>query len=159
MAGVPDNFEAGYDATNGYGYTKKDEADLADWNECSFKMTGALNKNATWGDDLTFPAIKVTWSYAEHEDYTEETAHGNWSGGSLWISKDSSAGFSSNNLTVEVSDGGSTYTTLASDKYSVSDTNWVSTTWADLTAALGGEPSGNIFIRVTDGSTRYTFEN
>ena len=31
-------------------------------------MTGALNKNATWGDDVEFPSIKVTWSYAEHRD-------------------------------------------------------------------------------------------
>ncbi|MCI8292074.1 MAG: hypothetical protein HFH53_00865 [Hespellia sp.] len=68
VAGVPENFEAGYSADTGYGYTKKDEADLTDWNDCSFELTGALNKNATWGDDLAFPAIKVTWSYAEHRD-------------------------------------------------------------------------------------------
>ena len=159
VAGVPGNFEAGYDSTNGYGYTKKDEADLSPWNKCSFKMTGALNQNATWGDDLTFPAIKVTWSFAEHQDYTEETAHGSWSGGSLWLAVDAKTGFSSSNLKVEVSDGGTNYVELASGKYNVNSTNWVSTTWANITEALGGEPSGKAFIRITDGATRYTFEN
>ncbi len=68
VAGIPGNYEAGYTEADGYQYTLKDEADLTDWNECSFNMTGALNKNAKWGDDLDFPAIKVTWSYAEHRD-------------------------------------------------------------------------------------------
>ena len=68
IAGVPENYEPGYVAGTGYAYTKKAEADLADWNDCSFALTGALNKNATWGDDMEFPSIKVTWSYAEHSD-------------------------------------------------------------------------------------------
>lgn len=68
VAGVPDNYEPGYTEGTGYAYTKKADADLVDWNECSFKMTGALNKNATWGDGMKFPSIKVTWSYAEHSD-------------------------------------------------------------------------------------------
>ncbi len=68
IAGVPENYEPGYVAGTGYAYTKKAEADLADWNDCSFALTGALNKNATWGDDMEFPSIKVTWSYAEHRD-------------------------------------------------------------------------------------------
>ncbi len=68
VAGIPGNYEAGYTEADGYKYVLKDEADLTDWNECSFKMTGALNMNAKWGDDLDFPAIKVTWSYAEHRD-------------------------------------------------------------------------------------------
>lgn len=67
IAGVPENYEPGYTEGSGYAYTKK-TTDLADWNDCSFKMTGALNKNATWGDDMEFPSIKVTWSYAEHSD-------------------------------------------------------------------------------------------
>lgn len=74
--GVPENYEAGYDATNKkYEYTKKDEADLTDWNDCSFLLTGAVNMNATWGDDVTFPTIKVTWSYKEHTDaYVDNTS-------------------------------------------------------------------------------------
>lgn len=76
VAGVPGNYKAGYDAAaQKYEYTKKDEADLTDWNECSFILTGAINKNATWGDDVTFPEIKVTWSYAEHTDaYVDNTS-------------------------------------------------------------------------------------
>lgn len=69
VEGVEENFEAGYNSTDSkYEYTLKDEADLVDWNDCSFNMTGALNKGATWGDNVTFPEIKVTWSYAEHRD-------------------------------------------------------------------------------------------
>lgn len=68
VAGVPGNYEPGYDTTDGYAYTKKDEADLIDWNECSFILTGAVNTNATWGDNVTFPTIKVTWSVKEHTD-------------------------------------------------------------------------------------------
>lgn len=64
--GTPTNFEATYSADNGYGYTKK-SGDLT-WNSYSFYMTGALNMNAEWGDDLVFPEIKITWSYAEHVD-------------------------------------------------------------------------------------------
>lgn len=65
--GVTANYTPGYN--NGkYEYVKKDEADLTDWNECSFILTGAINTNATWGDNVTFPEIKVTWSYKEHVD-------------------------------------------------------------------------------------------
>lgn len=67
VAGIPGNYEAGYDATNGYQYTKKTTG-LTEWKKCSFILTGALNKNAKWGDDVTFPEIKVTWSYKEHSD-------------------------------------------------------------------------------------------
>lgn len=70
VAGIPGNYEAGYTTDGGYKYALKDEADLTDWNSCSFKMTGALNKNAKWGDNINFPAIKVTWSYAEHSAAT-----------------------------------------------------------------------------------------
>ncbi len=68
VAGVPDNYEAGYDETDGYQYVKKADDALADWNDCSFMLTGAVNKNATWGEDIVFPEIKVTWSYKEHTD-------------------------------------------------------------------------------------------
>ncbi len=48
VAGVPGNYEVGYDADAGkYEYTKKAESALTDWNECSFILTGAINKNAT----------------------------------------------------------------------------------------------------------------
>lgn len=48
--------------------TRKKTTGLTDWNKCSFILTGAINTNATWGDNVTFPTIKVTWSYAEHKD-------------------------------------------------------------------------------------------
>lgn len=62
VAGVPGNYEAGYDTTKGYEYVKKTSG-LTDWNDCSFILTGAINKGATWGDNVKFPEIKVTWSY------------------------------------------------------------------------------------------------
>lgn len=65
VPGNKDNYEPKYDSTDGYGYQKKTTG-LADWSDCSFYLTGALNLDATWGDDLEFPDIKVTWSYAEN---------------------------------------------------------------------------------------------
>lgn len=64
VEGRPSNYEASYDS-NGYGYKKK--ADAAGWRECSFYLTGALNKDAKWGDGIKFPKIKVTWSYKENK--------------------------------------------------------------------------------------------
>lgn len=64
VAGVPDNYEPKYVSGNGYTYEKKDDA--SGWNDCSFALTGALNKNAKWGDEVNFPEITVTWSYKEH---------------------------------------------------------------------------------------------
>lgn len=155
VAGVPGNFEPKYDSTNGYGYVLKTSGTTA-WNKCAFNLTGALNKNAEWGDNLTFPAIKVTWSYAEHQDYTDETGFGNWDGSTLWLGADSTTGFSSSNVTVELSGDGTTYVALASDKYDVNSDNWVSVTWDNATEALGGDLKS---VRITDGTTRYTFEN
>lgn len=67
VAGIPGNYEAGYTQADGYKYVLKTSG-LTDWNKCSYKLTGAVNKNATWGDNVTFPAIKVTWSVKEHTD-------------------------------------------------------------------------------------------
>lgn len=66
VAGVPDNYEPKYVSGNGYTYEKK--GDASGWNDCSFALTGALNKNAKWGDEVNFPEITVTWSYKEHTD-------------------------------------------------------------------------------------------
>ena len=38
-----------------------------------------MNKNATWEDDVTFPAIKVTWSYEEHSDDPAIAINGTYS--------------------------------------------------------------------------------
>lgn len=71
VEGKPDNYVEHYDPqTEKYGYVLKTpaEGEELEWNECSYTLTGALNTNATWGDEVTFPAIKVTWSWAEHSD-------------------------------------------------------------------------------------------
>ncbi len=155
LEGVPDNFAVTVE-DGAYKYSAKDGA--TGWKKTTVKLSGKTN-NMDVPSDMTAPVIKLTWTVAKHEDYTDATAHGNWSGGSLWLAKDASTGFSTTGLVVEVSDGGTTYQTLASDKYSISDAGWISTTWDNLVSSLGSEPTGNIFVRVTDGTTRYVFEN
>lgn len=157
LDGVPGNFEATV-KDGKYVYAAKDAADASTWKKTAIKLSGKTNQMDV-AADMTAPAIKLTWTIAKHVDYTDKTAHGNWSDGTLWLGKDSSTGFSSSDLTVEVSDGGTDYTALTSGKYSVNDANWVSVTWGNITEALGGQVSGTAYVRITDGSTRYTFEN
>lgn len=66
VAGKKDNYEPSWSQGGGYIYKLK-TGDLT-WNSCSYNMIGALNLNAEWGDTVTFPAIKVTWSYAAHQE-------------------------------------------------------------------------------------------
>ena len=69
VAGVPDNYKEVWDGTaEKYAYELKAQDQLSAWNSCSYNLVGALNKHATWEDGVTFPEIKVTWSYAEHSD-------------------------------------------------------------------------------------------
>lgn len=157
LAGVPDNFGVTVES-GAYKYAIKSDADATKWSKTTVKLSGKTNKMDVTSD-MTAPKIKLTWTIAKHEDYTDTTAHGNWSGGKLWLSKDGSEGFSTTGLIVEVSDGGTAYNVLASDKYSVSDTGWVSTTWNDILAGIGSELTGTAYVRVTDGNTRYVFEN
>ncbi|MCI9094399.1 MAG: hypothetical protein HFG85_00870 [Dorea sp.] len=163
IAGVKDNFEVKGDGSK-FVFQVKTDADETKWQKTTVQLVGKTNQKdvPTGAGAMTTPTINLTWTVGKHETaptYTEEEAYGSWGGDGLWLAKDSSNGFSSSNLTVEVSDGGTTYVALASDKYSVSEANWVSTTWENMIEAIGAEPSGNIFIRITDGSTRYTFEN
>lgn len=147
--------------------------------KASFRYVAKLSESKTWTkNDISKLTIAydiegvAPEKYAEVEkscvqglyneggqSYTDEEGYGTWSGSTLWIAKDSSNGFSSSNVTVEVSDGGTTYVTLSADKYSLNDANWISTTWANITSALGAEPSGTVYVRITDGTTRYTFAN
>lgn len=160
LDGVPGNFEATV-KDGKYVYAAKDDAEESSWKKTTIKLAGKTNQMDV-AADMTAPTIKLTWTIAKHETaptYTEAAAHGEWVGSSLWLGKDSSTGFSSSDLTVEVSDGGTTYTALASDKYNVNDENWVTVTWENITEVFGGEPSEKAYVRVTDGSTRYTFEN
>lgn len=155
LDGVADNFEAKLE-DGAYKYVAK--ADAAGWNSTTVKLTGKTNK-VDVPDAMTAPQITLTWTIAKHVDaptYTEETCHGNWSAGVLWLAKDSSTGFSSSSLTVEVSEDGSNYSTVATDKYTVDENNWISMPWASITETLGAEPSGTYYVRITDGSVRYT---
>lgn len=75
VPGVEANYEPKYVEGTGYTYALKTSG-LADWQKCSFILTGAINMNedVKWGDNVTFPTIKVTWSYKEHTDaYVSET--------------------------------------------------------------------------------------
>lgn len=71
VKGTKGNYKANYDQSTGYQYvldeTKKQDGNYV-WESCSYNLTGALNKNAEWGDSLEFPQIQVTWSYTEHQD-------------------------------------------------------------------------------------------
>lgn len=65
--GIESNYDLKYDATNSkYVYSPK--ASATGWNKVGFAMTGAINTNAEWGENVKFPKVEVTWSYAEHTD-------------------------------------------------------------------------------------------
>lgn len=134
--GVKANFEGKYTEGTGYGYVKKADDALTDWNDCSYIMTGALNENASWGDNLTFPTITVTWSYAEHVDAVE--AHGSVTNGTLWMAKDSSTGFSERPSSLKV-DG------VEKTDYSFNSKGWISMT----------APASGSVILITVGDTTY----
>ncbi|HCT91826.1 MAG TPA: hypothetical protein DF613_10690 [Lachnospiraceae bacterium] len=173
VVGKPNNFAVTANtSTNKFEYDVRTNTDtenggtaLDAWDSTTLTLSGKTNQKDVSADGMTAPQINLTWTIGKHQTtppaptYTEETAYGTWGGNDLWLAKDSSDGFSSNSLTVEVSDGGTNYTALASDKYSVNDANWVSVSWDNIAEALGGEPSGTVYIRVTDGTTRYTFTN
>lgn len=154
LAGKQDNFVVKSESGE-FKYVAKDDA--AGWEKTSVQLSGKTNE-VDVPSDMTAPTIQLTWTIEKHMAYTDETGYGNWSG-DLWLGKDSSTGFDSSSLTVEVSDGGTTYIPVASDKYTMDSNNWVSISWANITEALGGEPSGTVYVRVTDGTTRYIFEN
>ena len=154
LAGVPDNFEAKVEG-GAYKYAAKTGA--TGWKKTTVQLSGKTNQKDV-AADMTAPQIKLTWTIAKHADYTDAEAYGTWNDTGLWLAKDASTGFSSTNLTVEVSDGGSNYVGLAADKYTTSN-NWVGLTWETIVEALGGQVEGTAYIRVTDGTTRYTFEN
>lgn len=155
LDGVPTNFEVKAEG-NEYKYVAKTGA--TGWAKTSVKLSGKTNKMDV-PSDMTAPTIKLTWTIEKHENYTDTTAHGHWSTDGLWIGKDADTGFSTTGLTVEVSDGGTTYKVLSSDKYNVNDAGWVNVTWDNIVAGIGSEPTGTAYVRVTDGNNRYIFEN
>lgn len=129
-----------------------------EWSGKDVQLSGKV-KGGDVDSTIAAPNVSLTWTVAAHVDYTDKTAYGNWADGYLWLAKDASTGFSTTGLVVEVSDGGTTYKTLASNKYSVNDAGWISVTWDNIVAGIGDTPEGNAFVRVTDGTTRYIFEN
>ncbi len=141
--GVPANYEAGYDATNGYGYTMKDEADLTDWNECSVIMTGAINKNATWGDEVTFPEITVTWSYAEHQDAYVSSSTVSASNSAVTLTLPSGVTVSS--VIINKAAGG-TVNCVAGTHYTLSGT-----TLTFGSGPMGNNVGGTVAITYSDG--------
>ncbi len=156
LEGKEENFEVTVESgAYKFAATAAALADKSLWDNTTVQLSGKTNKMDVTSD-MTAPTIELTWTIAEHQDFTDETGYGNWSGSELWIGKDADTGFSTSNLTVEVSSDGTTYTALASGKYSVSSDNWVSITWDNATEVLDGDLK---FVRVTDGSIRYTFEN
>lgn len=62
VSGKPDNFQASHDGSK-YSYAKK--ADASGWATADYKLTGAVNKNATWGEGISFPEVKMTWSWED----------------------------------------------------------------------------------------------
>lgn len=143
VAGVLSNYAPGYNATDEkYEYTLKDEADLTDWNDCSFILTGAINTNATWGDNVTFPEIKVTWSYAEHTDaYVSGTAVST-SSKALTLSAPNGVTISKVELTLN---GGNPITLARGNQYTVSET---AITFGSYASSWVG---GTITITYSDG--------
>lgn len=159
VAGVPDNFEVKGNGSE-YVYGQKGSG-LAPWNSTTVQLSGKTNSKdvPTGAGAMTVPKITLTWTVSKSGSSTQKTAYGRWTGSTVWIGVDAETGFSASNLTVEVSDGGTTYKTLATNLYSVNEANWVSTNWANIVTGLGGDPSGTVFIRITDGTTQYVFEN
>lgn len=154
IAGVADNFKLKPNAGGTqYEFALKDAADLTAWNSTTVQLVGKTNKKdvPAGTNAMTVPKITLTWSVAK-------TAHGEWVDTTLWLAKDANTGFSTTGLTVEVSDGGITYKTLAADKYTVGEDGWVSVTWDNIVAGIGSEPT-NAYVRVTDGSNKYVFES
>lgn len=64
VSGKPDNFQADYNTTTKkYTYSKKNDA--SDWATVDYKLTGAVNKNAEWDEDIAFPTVKMTWKWED----------------------------------------------------------------------------------------------
>ncbi len=64
LKGQKDNYEPSYDSVGGeYAFQLKSGDPVKAWNKASYSLTGAVNKNATWKDDVGFPNIKVTYSW------------------------------------------------------------------------------------------------
>lgn len=171
IAGKPDNFKA--DTENGkFVYKVRTDTDtdnggtaLDPWGSTTVQLIGKTNEAQIpdGANSMTAPTIDLTWTIGKHEvqttpTYTDETGYGSWSDGTLSLAAAEDTNFSSETLAVEISADGETYDTLASDKYTVTGEYKVTTTWANIIAALDDETLTTAYIRITDGTTRYTIE-
>lgn len=153
IAGVPDNFEVTVD-NNNYKYAPKANVNASTWKSTTVQLIGKTNQMDV-PTGMTVPKITLTWTVTK----ADPAAYGVWSDESLWLAKNANKGFSATGLTVEVSDGGTIYKALTADKYSVNEDGWISITWANIVAGLGDDPAGTVYVRVTDGTTKYVYSN
>lgn len=115
-AGVEGNYELKYNTTNSkYEYALKGSGTTA-WNKVAFDMTGAINTAAEWGEDVKFPKIEVTWSYAEHKDAYVSAAKVSTAAKTLTLTLPSGTTVSK----VELVLGGNTTALAAGNQYTVS---------------------------------------
>lgn len=156
IAGVADNFEVSVDSSANpatYKYAPKANVNASTWKSTTVQLIGKTNKKDVT-TDMTVPKITLTWTVAK----SDPAAYGSWNGTDLWLSKDATTGFSTTGLKVEVSDGGTIYKELASNKYNNTD-GWVSLTWDNIVDGIGAEPTGTVYVKITDGGKAYIFEN
>jgi hypothetical protein len=94
---------------------------------------------------------------AEAKAITDAAAYGLWDDTTIWLAKASDAGFEGDTVTVQVTKDGSTWVTLDSSKYTYDNDKWIQVEYANIASAAGGDPTITSYIRVIDGTTRYTF--
>lgn len=176
VAGNPDNYSVstntvGVDAAYPHAYEFKKNANATNWDAITFKLTGQANKvdNAK---GMTAPNLKVTWSFEPTDEleeagsgsgsgsggstttYTEKSAYAEWEGEKLWLGATKDDGFEAETITVEVK--GKTGDFAAFTDYTYSE-GWVGIQWDDIETAIGADNASPYSVRITDGTTRYTY--
>jgi hypothetical protein len=121
-------------------------AALAEYDELDAAVKAKLTEAKATLDALETAALA--------KQYTDEDAHGEWAGNQLWLAVDSNTGFASDTVTVEVK--GATGDWAAFTSFTYSD-NWVGIEWDDIEDAVGSDNASPYSVRVTDGTTRYTY--
>ena len=104
----------------------------------------------TFSDDTD---LYAKWT----EDITQAAGYGAWGDGGLWLGKDANNGFDAAPTKVEVSVDGSTYTELASGKYTIGTGGWVNITWANFCEGVSNNSPAASYVRTTVGTTIYTY--
>lgn len=87
--------------------------------------------------------------------FTDATCHGEWEGEKLWLAADADTGFASDTVTVEVKGKTGDFTAFTNFTYS---DGWVGIEWSAIETAIGGASNASPYsVRITDGTTRYTY--